>query len=117
MAKKSTKKEFILLFRGGTDMADLTPAQQKQVMEGWFTWMGALKQNDHYTGGAPLADDGRVVSGRKGSSVQAFVDSKLAVGGYILMQAKNLAEAVKVSKGCPILERKGSVEVRPIQAM
>ncbi|AGP38069.1 hypothetical protein SCE1572_28525 [Sorangium cellulosum So0157-2] len=36
------------------------------------------------------------------------------VGGYMLIEAEDLAHAVELSKGCPILERGGSVEVRPI---
>ena len=117
MAKTSTKKEFMLLFRGGAEMSDLTPRQQQQVMTGWFAWMGGLKKRGHYGSGAPLDDAGRLVSGRNGSSVKPFTDSKLAVGGYIRIKAKNLAEASKLAKGCPILERNGSVEVRPILAM
>jgi len=39
------------------------------------------------------------------------------VGGYSLIEARDLAEATELSKGCPILERDGSVEVRPIMQM
>jgi hypothetical protein len=38
-------------------------------------------------------------------------------GGYTLIEARDLDQAVELSKGCPILERDGSVEVRPIQKM
>lgn len=117
MAKKSTKQEFMLLCRGGADMVDMPPAQQKEVMGAWFAWMGALEKRGHFQGGAPLDDTGSVVSGRQGGTVKPFADSRLAVGGYILIQAKNLPEATKLAKGCPILERNGSVEVRPIRAM
>ena len=40
-----------------------------------------------------------------------------AVCRYTLIEAKDLNEAVELSKGCPILEREGSVEVRPIRKM
>jgi len=36
------------------------------------------------------------------------------VGGFSLIEARDLDEAAELSKGCPILERGGSVEVRPI---
>jgi len=39
------------------------------------------------------------------------------VGGYSLIEARDLAQAAELSKGCPILERDGSVEVRPIMQM
>jgi hypothetical protein len=37
------------------------------------------------------------------------------VGGYTVIEAKDIAEALELSKGCPILEVDGSVEVRPVQ--
>jgi hypothetical protein len=37
------------------------------------------------------------------------------VGGYIIVQADDIGQAVELSKGCPILEVGGSVEVRPVQ--
>jgi hypothetical protein len=33
------------------------------------------------------------------------------------IEAKDLAQAVELSKGCPILEVGGSVEVRPIRIL
>jgi hypothetical protein len=39
------------------------------------------------------------------------------VGGYTLVSAKDLDEAAELSKGCPIFDRGGLVEVRPIMKM
>ena len=39
------------------------------------------------------------------------------VGGYTLIEARDLAHAAELAKGCPILEVGGSVEVRPIQKL
>jgi hypothetical protein len=36
------------------------------------------------------------------------------VGGFSLIEAEDIAQAVDLSKGCPILEVEGSVEVRPV---
>ena len=46
-----------------------------------------------------------------------YAEAKDLVGGYIVIQAENLAHAAEISKGCPILEVGGSVEVRPIQVL
>ena len=37
------------------------------------------------------------------------------VGGYLIVHANDIHDAVEISKGCPILDEDGSVEVRPIQ--
>jgi hypothetical protein len=39
------------------------------------------------------------------------------VGGFSLIQARDLDQAVELSKGCPILEVGGSIEVRQIQVI
>jgi len=39
------------------------------------------------------------------------------VGGYTLIEASNLEQAVELSKGCPIFEFDGAVEVRPVMKM
>jgi hypothetical protein len=39
---------------------------------------------------------------------------KEAIGGYTMVKANSLDEAVELAKGCPILAVGGNVEVRPI---
>ena len=41
----------------------------------------------------------------------------LVIGGYTLVMAKDIDEAVEASKGCPIFLANGAVEVRPILQM
>ena len=43
-----------------------------------------------------------------------FAESKEAIGGYFLLQADDLDEAVAVAKQCPALEYGSTVEVRPV---
>jgi hypothetical protein len=43
-----------------------------------------------------------------------FAEAKELVGGYTLIEARDLEQAVELSKGCPILEVDGAVEVRPV---
>ena len=46
-----------------------------------------------------------------------YAEAKDLVGGFSLIEAKDLTHAVELSKGCPILEVGGSVEVRPVMQM
>jgi hypothetical protein len=43
-----------------------------------------------------------------------FAESKEVVGGYLIVSAPGLDDAVQLARGCPIFEAEGSVEVRPI---
>ena len=46
-----------------------------------------------------------------------YAETKDVVGGYLLISAANLDEAVELSRGCPIFDNDGSVEVRQIHQM
>lgn len=106
-------KDFLYLFRGGN--AGTTPEQRQRSMERWRAWIEQLTKLEKYRGGFPLETGGKVVSGaNKLVTDGPFPESKEVVGGYLLISAKDLAEAVEVSKGCPIFGEGGAVEVRPI---
>ena len=45
-----------------------------------------------------------------------YAEAKDVVGGFSVIEAKDLAQAAEISKGCPILEVGGSVEVRPLNS-
>jgi hypothetical protein len=46
-----------------------------------------------------------------------YAEAKDVVGGYIVVEAKDLTHAAELAKDCPILEVGGSVEIRPIQPL
>ena len=46
-----------------------------------------------------------------------YAEAKDVVGGYFLVEASDLSHAVELSKGCPIFEVGGSVEVRPVMQL
>ena len=57
----------------------------------------------------------RVVRGKKKLVTDGpYVEAKDLVLGFIVIEARDLAHAVALSTGCPMLEGGGSVEVRPV---
>ena len=44
-----------------------------------------------------------------------FIEVKDLVAGFIVVEARDLAQAAELANGCPILEGGGSVEVRPVR--
>ena len=109
--------EFLYVYRCGT-RAGLSPEQIQQVMQKWMTWMQGLEKNGHLKDrGHPLEREGKLVRGTGQNVTDGPYAEKDLVGGYSLMEAKDLAQATELSKGCPILERGGAVEVRPIMKM
>ena len=43
-----------------------------------------------------------------------YAEAKDLVLGFIIVEARDLAEAAELSKGCPMLDGDGSVEIRPV---
>jgi hypothetical protein len=109
--------EFLYVYRGG-QRTQTSPEQMQQIMQKWMTWMQGLTQKGHLKDrGHPLEPDGKLVSGKGQSVTDGPYAEKDLVGGYSLIEARDLAQAAELSRGCPILERGGLVEVRPIMKM
>ena len=107
--------EFTYLFRGRDTSA--SPEQMQKIMEKWVAWFKDLGANGHLKDpGHPLEHTGKVVKGKQKIVTDGpYAEAKDVVGGYIIVAAKDLDQALELSKGCPILEVGGSVEVRPVQ--
>jgi hypothetical protein len=89
----------------------------QQHFRAWLEWFKQLEATGHLKEpGHPLEKTGRVVMGKQKIVHDGpFAEAKDVVGGYVVVEANDLTHAVELSKGCPILEVGGSVEVRPIE--
>ena len=77
----------------------------------------AQRQGHLKNRGLPLDRTGKVVrGGQKTVTDGPYIETKDLVAGFIVVEARDLAEAVALSTGCPMLEGGGSVEVRPVMA-
>src|SRR5215831_5426350 len=113
----SVMSAFTYLFRGRETAA--SPEHMQQTMEKWVAWFKELgAQGHHKDPGHPLESTGKVVKGtQKMINDGPYAEAKDVVGGYMLIEARDLAQAAEIAQGCPILEAGGSVEVRPIQRL
>jgi len=110
-------EKFMYLFRGG--LAASEPANvPADHMQKWVQWMQKLGEKGVLAGGEPLLPTGKQVNGKdKVVTDGPFVEAKEIVGGYLIVNAKDINEAVEISKDCPIFDVDGKLEVRPIQKM
>jgi len=109
--------EFTYLFRRRQTSG--SPEQRQKHLEKWVAWFKDLGAKGHIKDpGHPLENTGKVVNGnQKIVKDGPYAEAKDVVGGYIIVEANDLAHAVELSMGCPILEVGGSVEVRPVQIL
>jgi hypothetical protein len=110
--------QFVFLYRGVDRSA--TPEEMQQIIQKWMVWMKQLGEKGHIKDmGHPLEYSGKIVKGKQKKTVTdgPFIETKDVVAGYTLVEAKDLAQATELSMGCPIFERGGFVEVRPVMKM
>ncbi|HEY1869926.1 MAG TPA: YciI family protein [Chitinophagaceae bacterium] len=113
-------EKFILLFRGGINHA-YNANESNEAMENmkeWMNWMGGLQQKGIMVAADPFLPTGKQVIGfGKKVADGAYVQNEEQVGGYLIVNANDIDDAVEISKGCPVLKENGKVEIRPIQKM
>ena len=114
-----TPNEYLLLFRGTEWHKGLSPEELQKAMTEFKGWFDRLTEEGKMKGANPLMREGKLVSGKQGRVVAdgPFAESKEAIGGYFLLQAQSLEEAVAIARACPTLEFGTVVEVRPVAEM
>jgi len=93
----------------------MSPEQMQQNLKKWMDWKDTLEKNGHVTQfGERLDGTGKVIKGKAKSVTDGpYIEVKDFIQGYLLVEAKDLDQAVELAKGCPIFERDGTVEIRP----
>lgn len=114
------KKSFaILVYGSGEGVAKLPDAERQAHMQQWDEWVGQLQAGNIFAGGSPLLPVAKTISGEEATVRDGFFvsEKEYVIGGYILIKAASLEEAVEIAKGCPSLVLDGAVEVREEMAM
>jgi hypothetical protein len=109
--------EFLFLYRSPAPQR--SPEQMQKTMQKWTEWMKELGEKGHLKDqGHPLERTGKLVTGKQKTVTDGpFAEAKDAIGGFSIVEARDLAHAVELSMGCPMFETDGAVEVRPIRKM
>jgi hypothetical protein len=110
-------KDYVFLFRGGLNFATAAPEELQQALIKWKTWIDELTKDGRYNGGERLLRNGAVVKGNQRQVVDGPYSAGEIVGGYISIKAADLKEAIEISKGCPIFNYDGVVEIREVAKM
>jgi len=108
--------EFILIFRHQDGQKLASPEQMQMWMKQTMDWIGGIAAQNKFSGGNGLPfDDAKVVWPNNVVTNGPFGEIKETIGGYIIVKANSVEEAVEFAKGSPVLQGEGnSVEVRKI---
>lgn len=109
----------MLIFRHQDGNAVASPEQIQVWMKQTMDWIDGIRAKNKFVNGTGLPfRDARVVTTKDARPLVTngpFGDIKETIGGFIIVKAESVEEAVEFAKGSPVLQGEGnSVEVRKI---
>ncbi len=97
--------EYLFIYRSGADGtgdAPPSPEQMQQIMQQWMDWIqGGTEAGWMIDGGDALLPGGKVLAADGAVTDGPHPETKELVGGYSIIKAKDLNEALKYAKTCP----------------
>ncbi|HEY6506515.1 MAG TPA: YciI family protein [Vicinamibacterales bacterium] len=108
-----------LIYDEEKKLGAMSKSESDAFMGEYFGFTDDIKKSGHYLGGEALqpvhtATSVRVRSGKMSTTDGPFAETKEQLGGYYLIEAKDLNDALQVASRIPSAKL-GTVEVRPIQ--
>jgi len=110
--------KYLCLIRAETVMETMSPATAAQQYQEYAAFTQDIKRSGHFVSAnrlqpADTATTLRVRDGRVAVTDGPFAETKEQFGGYYVIEARDLNEAIQVAAKIPGA-RYGSVELRPI---
>jgi hypothetical protein len=108
----------LLIYDREAEWAALSPEKQKEIMAAYRAFSGEIRRSGHYRAGDQLtpiamATTVRVRDGKTMTTDGPFAETREQLGGYYVVEAKDLDEAISLAERLPSA-RMGSIEVRPL---
>ena len=112
--KLITMKKFMLIFMGPPyESLGFSPEEMQGRMMKWKEWTGEIIEKGIFVDGQGLLDNAKTLRGSKDAIFDGpYADTKETVGGYYVINANSIDEAVEVAKDFPDFDLGGGVEVR-----
>ena len=112
-------KYMLLICRDEPVWDAMTPAERQQVYKDTVTLSEEITAKGQYLAGSPLypssaATSVRVRDGKRLVTDGPFAETREQLGGYMLIDVKDLDEAIAIAGRIP-LARTSTVEIRPVR--
>ncbi len=111
-------KYLCLIYDTESRWATMSRDEGSRIMKEYFTFTDDIRKSGHMIAGDSLmptsaATTVRIRNGKLGTTDGPFAETKEQLGGYYLIEAKDLNEAIQIAAKIPSA-RLGGVEVRPV---
>jgi len=111
-------KEFMMIFRHEPNPAyQPSPQEIEAEIKKWQDWIGGIAAQGKFGSTNQLGYEGKSVKADGVVTDGPYAEIKEVVGGYVIVKAESLDEAVAMTKGCPVFDHGATVEVRDIMAL
>jgi hypothetical protein len=114
----NTMQYLLLIYDAETEWAKMSQAEQGKMNEEYMQFTSDIKKSGNHLAGHQLqpiasATTVRVRNGKRLTTDGPFAETKEQLGGFYMIEAKDLDEAIEIASRIPSA-RVGSIEVRPI---
>jgi hypothetical protein len=111
-------KYLCLIYDAEKRLAALSRARSASLLDEYAAFTDGIRATGHHLGGEALepSANGRTVrvrDGRISTTDGPFAETTEQLGGYYLIEARDLNDAIQVASRIPSA-RTGSIEVRPV---
>src|SRR5918994_7982041 len=111
-------KYLCLIYENERHWESMAPADSEAIMNEYFGFTEDIRKNGKLVAGEALqptqtATTVRVRNGKVSTTDGPFVETKEQLGGFYLIEAKDLNDAIQVAAKIPSA-RTGAIEVRPV---
>jgi hypothetical protein len=112
-------KYLCLIYDEEQKLGAMSKSESDAFMAEYFTFSDGIRKSGHYVAGEALqpvqtATTVRIRNGAVSTTDGPFAETKEQLGGFYIINAKDLNDALRVASQIPSA-RLGSVEVRPVQ--
>jgi hypothetical protein len=111
-------KYLCLIYDDEKKMSATPQGEMDAIMRDYFAFTEDVKKSGHYRAGEALqpvrtATSVRVRNGKVSTTDGPFAETKEQLGGFYMVDAKDLNEAIQIASRIPGAKT-GTVEVRPV---
>ena len=111
----------LLIYSPESYWQSISEQERGKIYQEYLDFTDSIRKSGHWLAGNPLeataaATTVRVRNGKAMATDGPFAETREQLGGYYIIQAKNLDEATAIAERVPS-SRIGSIEVRPILDM
>ena len=112
-------KYLCLIYDDEKKAGAMSKSEQDAMMQDYYAFTEDIKKSGHYQSGEALkpvqtATSVRMRNGKLSTTDGPFAETKEQLGGFYLVDARDLNEAIQIASRIPSAKT-GTIEVRPVE--